>query len=74
MIKVQREEPEELDYSNAPSPTYTVEDLVKRITLKTTELEGGDEAIYQHFINQVAIKVRELEDEYKKISENYLLS
>ena len=36
MIKVQREEPKELDYSNAPSPTYTVEDLVKRISLKTT--------------------------------------
>ena len=51
MIKVQREEPEELDYSNAPSPTYTVEDLVKRITLKALEFEGGDEAMYQHFIN-----------------------
>ena len=36
MIKVQREEPEELDYSNAPSPTYTVEDMVKIIALKTT--------------------------------------
>ena len=36
MIKVQREDTEELDYSNAPSPTYTVEDLVKRIILKTT--------------------------------------
>ena len=42
---------------------------MKRITLKTTEFEGGDEAMYQHFINQVAIKVRELEDEYKKIAE-----
>ena len=26
-IKVQREEPDELDYSNAPSPTYTVEEI-----------------------------------------------
>ena len=42
---------------------------MKRITLKTPVIEGGDEAMYQHFINQVAIKVRELEDEYKKIAE-----
>ena len=69
MIKVQREEPDELDYNNAPSPTYTLEDLVKRITLKNPGFEGGDEAMYQHFLNQVAIKVRELEDEYKKIAE-----
>ena len=69
MIKVQREEHEELDYSYTPSPTYTVEDLVKRITLKIPIIKGGDEAMYQHFINQVAIKVRELENEYKKIAE-----
>jgi uncharacterized protein YdbL (DUF1318 family) len=39
-----------------------MEDLVKTI-------EGGREAVYQQFINQVAIKVRELEDEYKKQAE-----
>ena len=74
MIKIKREKPEELDYSNVPSPTYTFEDLVKRITLQIPVVEGGDEAMYQHFINQVVIKVRELENEYKKLLENYLLS
>ena len=43
------EELEELDYSNAPSPEYTIEDLVKIITLKNPGIEGGDEAIYQKF-------------------------
>ena len=42
---------------------------MKRITLKIPVIEGGDEAIYQHFVSQVAIKVRELEDEYKKNAE-----
>ena len=61
MMRIQREEPEELDYSNAPSPSYTIEDLVKRINIKILVSEGNDEAMYQHFVNQVAIKVRELE-------------
>ena len=70
MMRVENdEEIEELDYSNAPSPDYTVEDLVKLITLKNPGIEGGNEAIYQSFINQVAIKVRELENDYKKLSE-----
>src|SRR3954465_11792435 len=69
MIRIQREEPEELDYSNAPSPNYTVEDLIKRINVKIPVSEGNEEAMYQYFVNQVAIKVRELEEEYKKIAE-----
>jgi len=71
MMRVQKdEEPKELDYSNAPSPDYTVvEDLVKMITLKNLGIEGGNEAMYQQFINQVAMKVRELENDYKKLSE-----
>ena len=36
---------------------------MKRITFKNPEFEGGDEAMYQYFINQVAIKVYELENE-----------
>ena len=68
MIKVQREEPEELDYSNAPPPNYTIEVLVKRINIKVPVSEGNEEAMYQHFVNQVSIKVRELEEEYKKIA------
>ena len=66
MIRIQREEPEELDYSNAPSPNYTIEDLVKRIHIKIPASEGNEIAMYQHFINQLAIKVCELEDEYKQ--------
>ena len=61
MIRIQREEPEELDYSNAPSPNYIVEDLIKRINVKIPVSEGNEEAMYQHFVNQVAIKVGELE-------------
>ena len=57
MMRIQREESEELDYSNAPSPNYTVEDLVKRINIKILVSEGNEEAMYQHFVNQVAIKV-----------------
>ncbi|MEI4927567.1 hypothetical protein Q8G50_34175, partial [Klebsiella pneumoniae] len=51
MMRIQREEPEELDYSNAPSPSYTIEDLVKRINIKIPASEGNDEAMYQHFVN-----------------------
>src|SRR3954471_24265474 len=69
MIRIQREDPVELDYSNAPSPNYTVEDLVKKINVKIPVSEGNEEAMYQHFVNQVEIKVLELEEEYKKIAE-----
>jgi hypothetical protein len=69
MMRVDDEDSEELDYSNAPTLDYTVEDLVKIITLKNPTIEGGREAVYQKFINQVAIKVCELEDEYRKLSE-----
>ena len=69
MMRIQREDPEELDCSNAPSPSYTIEDLVKRINVKIPVSEGNNEAMYQHFVDQVAIKVRELEEEYKKIAE-----
>jgi hypothetical protein len=70
MMRVEdKEDPEELDYSNAPAPDYTMEDLVKIITLKNPTFEGSSEAMYQQFINQVAMKVRELENEYKKLSE-----
>jgi hypothetical protein len=69
MMRVNDEDSEELDYSNAPTPDYTMEDLVKIITLKNPTIEGGSEAVYQQFINQVAIKVRQLEEEYKKLAE-----
>jgi hypothetical protein len=68
-IENEAEGPEDLDYSNATSPDYTVQDLVKMITLKNPGIEEGNEAMYQHFTNQVAKNVRELENEYKKLSE-----
>ena len=60
---------EELDYSNAPTPDYNVEDLVKMVIMKDTSIEGGNEAAYKECINQVAYKVQELELEYTKLSE-----
>jgi hypothetical protein len=69
MMRVDDEDSEELDYSNAPTPDYTMEDLVKIITHKNQTTKGCSEAVYQQFINQIAIKVSELEDEYKKLFE-----
>jgi hypothetical protein len=40
MMRVEDEDSEELDYSNAPTPDYTVENLVKIITLKNPTIEG----------------------------------
>lgn len=39
------EELEELDYSNAPSPEYTVQDLVRMITLKNPGIKGDNKAM-----------------------------
>jgi len=60
--------PAELDYRNAPSPDYTIEDLVKMITMKNPGMEEGNKEAYQQFINQVALKVRELEQDYNKLA------
>jgi hypothetical protein len=65
MVRVEdNEDPEELDYSNAPSPEYIMEDLIKILTLKNPTFEGGSEDVYQEFINQVVIKVHDVENEY----------
>ena len=58
------EKPIELDYGNAPTPEYSVADLVKMITLRNPGIEDGSNATYQFFINQVATKGREREMEY----------
>jgi hypothetical protein len=50
----ERKEAEELDYSNVPTPEYVIEDLVKMITIKNPDIKGGNEAMYQQIINQVA--------------------
>jgi hypothetical protein len=71
MIKVKNEDesPEELDYSNAPTPEYSVEDLIKMITVKNPGIKVGNKTIYRQFITEVAMKVRELESDYKKLAE-----
>jgi hypothetical protein len=45
------------------------EDIIKMITLKNPCMEGGNEAVFQEITNQVAMKVHELENKYKKICE-----
>jgi hypothetical protein len=61
MIRVEEDKDfAELDYSNALTPYYLVNDLVKIITIKNSTIEGGSEVVYQQFINQVAMKLREL--------------
>ena len=49
MIRVENNEdkPEELDYSNAPTLEYTMEDLLKMITMKNPNIEQGNDAMYQ---------------------------
>ena len=46
-IKEENGEPEELDYSNAPSPDYSVEDLVKMITVKNPRIDQGNGTMYR---------------------------
>jgi hypothetical protein len=49
-----------------------MEDLVKMITLKNSNIKCGTKVAYQHFINQFDIKVRELEMDYNKLSKKVL--
>jgi hypothetical protein len=65
------DEIEELNYGNTPSPDYTVEDLVKMISVKNSDIKGGNKAAYQNFIDQVSEKVDEHTQNFLK---NYLLS
>jgi phenolic acid decarboxylase len=65
-IKKQNREREELDYNNAPSPDYSMEDLVKMITVKNLGIDN------RQFIHEVACKVHELEEQYKKLAEKLL--
>jgi uncharacterized UPF0146 family protein len=69
-IKEENGEPEELDYSNAPSPDYSMEDLVKMIIVNNPRIDQGNSTMYRQFIHEVACKVRELEQQYKKLAKN----
>jgi hypothetical protein len=53
-IKEEDEAPEELDYSYAPSPDYSMEDLVKN-----PAIDQGNGTMYRQFIHEVACKVCE---------------
>ena len=46
MMRNKEDAPEQLDYSNAPTPNYIVEDLVKMVSMKNPSIEGGNEAAY----------------------------
>lgn len=63
MMRIDREgeAPEGLDYSNAPTPEYSVEDLIKMITVKHPGVDEGNGVMYRKFIHVVACKVRDLE-------------
>jgi hypothetical protein len=49
-----------MDYNNAPTPKYSVEDLLKTITVKNPGIKESNETIYRQFISEVAIRVCEL--------------
>jgi hypothetical protein len=50
MMRLEKEEPEKPDYSNAPPPEYTIEDLVKMIILKNPGIEGGNEVVISFYL------------------------
>uniref|UniRef100_A0ACD5UN64 Uncharacterized protein n=1 Tax=Avena sativa TaxID=4498 RepID=A0ACD5UN64_AVESA len=68
-VVTNEEKPEELDYSNASTPEYNMEDLLKMITVKNPGIEQGNDDMYQQFIQQVASKVRDLGMEYKRLAD-----
>ena len=47
MMRSTEDTPEELDYSNAPTPNYTTEDLIKMVSMKGPSIEGGNELEYK---------------------------
>ena len=69
-IDREREAREELDYSNAPTPEYSMEYLVKMIAVKNPRIDEGNGTMYHQFIHEIACKARELEQQYKKQLKN----
>lgn len=51
---------EELHYSPAPTHSFTVDDFVKMMNLRSPSIEGQNDSTYREFVQQVAQKVREL--------------
>jgi hypothetical protein len=71
MMRIEKsgEAPEELDYSNAPTHEYSVEDLINIVMVRHPEIDEGNGEMYRQFIHEVACKVRDLEQQYKKLAE-----
>jgi hypothetical protein len=45
---------EELDYSIAPTPEYSIEDLINMIMVKHPRVDEGNGVKYRQFIHEVA--------------------
>ena len=58
---------EDLDKGHVPEYTYTIVDFVKMIATKNPLPEVSNDEAYNVFVNHVAAKVRELDDERKKL-------
>ena len=67
MMRSSEENAEELDKSHVPEYTYIVADFVKMIAMKHPLLEVSNDKAYNVFVDHVAAKVRELDDERKKL-------
>jgi hypothetical protein len=48
-----------------------MEDLIKMVTVRHRVINEGNDERYRQFIHEVAFKVRDLEQQYKKLAENF---
>jgi len=67
MVRSNEEKAEVLDTSHVPEYNYTVADFVKMISMKYPLPEVTNDEAYNVFVEQVAAKVHELDDERKKL-------
>jgi hypothetical protein len=67
MVRSNEEKIEELDTSHVREYNYTLADFVKMISMKYPLPEVSNNEAYNVFVDQVAAKVRELDDERKKL-------
>ena len=66
MMRINEENAEEFDKSHVPEYTYMVADFMKMIAMKHSLPEVTNDEAYNVFVDHVAAKVRELDDERKK--------
>jgi hypothetical protein len=67
MVRSNEEKTEELGTSHVPEYNYTIADFVKMISMKYPLPEVTNNEACNVFIEQVAAKVCELDDERKKL-------